>query len=263
MTETREYPVPLTREELLTAAEIAAMLSREIEDKKAVFMAQRSEFRDCIKNLTDELKFQLNKLNLKREVREVTLEIEFNTPEEGKKTIREAETYRLLDVVDMTDDDRENLFAQPAVVLPVADADLLRRRAGTPLWQGNTLNAAIEDGESSAEVCSICNECHSVLHINNDKPVCGICRDKKNKKNFDAIMRLKNYWSSRGSNSPKFRPGFGHGCTPKNRDTTCFRFMLPSGSWGNPVYLAGDYEYKGSQAHAYYQALIEEGWAEG
>ncbi|MBQ7396081.1 MAG: hypothetical protein IJW08_06050 [Lentisphaeria bacterium] len=260
MQEERNYMVPLSRDELLTAAEIAAMLTNAIEEKKAVFIAQRNEFRESIKSLNEELRNQLDKLSSKRELRLVTLDIEYNTPEEGKKTIMDAKTGVVYDIVAMTDEDKENLFAQP---LQNESDDSVRRRRGIPEWQGNPMSAICMEKADAPEVCAVCKECHSVLHIDREKPICGNCRERKNKPNLEAIERLKNYWNSRGSTAPKFRAAFGHGCSSPKRDTTCFRFMLPSGSWGNPVYLAGDYTYTGSQAESYYRELKKEGWAEG
>lgn len=273
MIETREYPVPLTDAELLTAADIVGIISAKIREREDAFAAARKEYQENIKKLKLCMAEQMEKLTTKREVREATLRIEFNKPEEGKKQIFDFTTGELYETADMTDDDWNNLFitAQepPAVVLkaverqPVPDPEEQDRRAGIPAFKGDTMSAALTENETGkpAEVCSVCKECHCVLHINYDKPICGVCLDRKNLKNLKEIdaLKIKNRdYPTRN----RFRAMFGYGCTPQKRDTTCIRFMLPSGSWGNPVYLAGDYEFAGSQAHSFVEDLKGKGWRE-
>lgn len=265
MIEEMEYAVPLTKDELLLSAEIAGKLSLKIQEKEFEFAKIKNEFKQSILDLRTALKEQMSKLESGRETRTEQLRIEYNSPAEGKKQIFSL-SGELYDTVDMTEDDF-NLFSSiqedqtkpAAVVLPVADPEVVRRRSGQPVFIGNTLSAALDEEETTAEVCSVCKECHSVLHINHDKPVCGICRDRMNLKNLEKMDELFRHWAEK-NRQPEFRAQFGYGCSPKKSDTTCVRFMLPSGSWGAPVYLAGDFEYSGSQAQKFLETLFSEGW---
>ena len=111
-------------------------------------------------------------------------------------------------------------------------------------------------------MCAVCHEAHYVLHINNEKPVCDICRERMIDKKMPEVAILEKHWKGRGSNPPLFRADFGYGCSHLRSDTTCFRFMLKSGSWGNHIYAAGDYTFEGSPAFNYYNILVQRGWAE-
>lgn len=275
MIEKMFFPVPLTDKELLTAAHYSGMISKTIAEKEAEFAEIKAKHRESLRELKEALALQMDLLANKKEPREVEVEILFNTPAEGKKTFRDPVTQEVWEIADMTEDDNEDLFVNaeisdteedekeepPASNLPEDDA-VAKRRAGIPMFTGNTMGAALgeEDGNPS-EVCSVCHECHSVLHMAGDKPICGICRDKKNTDNLEKLDELASYWQSKNKR-PSFRVQFGFGCIPVKRDTSCFRFMFESGSWGNPVYLAGDYTYERSQAFAFYKELVTHGWAE-
>lgn len=274
MIEKMDFPVPLTDRELLAAADLSSMISKAIEEKEAVFSDIKHRYKEELGELKEALSFQMKKLIDKTEVRNVEVEILFNTPEEGKKTFRDPKTQDVLQVADMTEDDKENLFVNAEVncskdeedeEIPYPcneDEETKRRRAGIPKFTGNTIGAAMEETKKESEICSVCHECHSVLHISADKPICGVCRDKRNAKNITKFDELAIFWQTQ-KKQPCFRVTFGFGCIPTKRDTTCFRFMLESGSWGNPIYLAGDYAYTGSQSFAFYKELVKHGWREG
>ena len=109
MIETREYPVPLTEAEIRTAGEIAGEILSAIQKREELFAAAKDEYKRNIKELRSALAAQLEKIRTKREVREVELEIFFNSPEKGMKEIYIS--GNLIDTVQMTEDDEQNLFA--------------------------------------------------------------------------------------------------------------------------------------------------------
>ena len=279
MIETREYPVPLTEEELKTAADYVGMIHKSIQEKDAAFEEIRQEYKHSIKELRSGLAAQLEKLSTRREVREVELEILYNSPEKGMKQIFLNSTGTLIDTVEMTADDEQDLFADAESRneeestesgeeeesnlsdSEMRDADLLRRRKGEPAAPGRSLASCWLD-EPEGEVCAVCHEAHYVLHINNEKPVCDICRERMIDKKMPEVAILEKHWKGMGSNPPLFRAAFGYGCSHLRSDTTCFRFMLKSGSWGNHIYAAGDYTFEGSPAFNYYNTLVQRGWAE-
>ena len=278
MIETREYPVPLTDEELKTAADYVGLIHKSIQEKEAAFEEIRQEYKASIKELRSGLAAQLEKLSTRREVREVELEIIFNSPEKGMKQIYLNKTGTLIDTVEMTADDEEDLFAAAesrSDEEPESDKsdssdksdtrmradDEERRRKGEPADPGRGL-ADIWLNEEEGEVCAVCHECHYVLHINNEKPVCDVCREKMINKKLPEVAMLEKHWKGMGSNPPLFRADFGYGCSHLRSDTTCFRFMLKSGSWGNHIYVAGDYTFEGSPAFNYYNTIVQRGWAE-
>ena len=282
MIETREYPVPLTEEELKTAADYVGLIHKSIQEKEAAFEEIRQEYKHSIKELRSGLAAQLEKLSTRREVREVELEILYNSPEKGMKQIFLNATGALIDTVEMTADDEQDLFADAESRSEeestesgeeeesdgaelsdseMRDADLLRRRKGEPAAPGRSLASCWLD-EPEGEVCAVCHEAHYVLHINNEKPVCHICREQLNNKKMPEVAVLEKHWKGRGSNPPLFRADFGYGCSHLRSDTTCFRFMLKSGSWGNHVYMAGDFTFEGSEAFVFYNNLLQRGWAE-
>ena len=139
------------------------------------------------------------------------------------------------------------------------DPEKHRMRSGIPAFTGKTLSDALGEDGDPRETCSVCGACHSVLHINNDKPICELCRSTRNEKNIALLDELEKYFQDRKI-QPKFRAQFGYGCTPDHRDTTCFRLMLQSGSWGAPIYMAGDYAYTFSQAWSFYEELTRRKW---
>ena len=269
------FPVPLTDKELLNAANYSAMITQRIREKEDELSGIKTAYRESIQELKNSLSLQMDLLINKKESREVEVEILFNTPEEGKKTFRDPVTQEVWEIADMTEDDKEDLFVnaevssrqddeddEPIPYPSNEDEETKQRRAGIPKFTGNTMAAALEEEEGTpSEVCSVCHECHSVLHMSSDKPICGVCRDKKNSENILKIDELAKYWQSQ-KKQPAFRVFFGFGCTHKKRDTSCFRFMLESGSWGNPVYLAGDYTYTNSQSFNFYKELTKMGWKE-
>jgi hypothetical protein len=279
MIETREYPVPLTEEELKMVAADVGRVHREIQREEAAFEELRQEYKASIKGLRSGLVVLLEKLSSRREVREVELEILYNSPEKGMKQIFLNSTGALIDTVEMTADDEQDLFADAESRSEeestesgeeeesnlsdseMRDADLLRRRKGEPAAPGRSLASCWLD-EPEGEVCAVCHEAHYVLHINNEKPVCHICREHLNNKKIPEIDVLEKHWKGRGSNPPLFRAEFGNGCSHLRSDTTCFRFMLKSGSWGNHAYMAGDFTFEGSEAFVFYNNLLQRGWAE-
>ena len=239
MIETREYPVPLTDEELKSAAEFVGLIHKRIQDRESAFAEVRQEYKAAIKELRSGLAMQLEKLSTRREVREVELEIVFNSPEKGMKQIYLASTGALIDTVEMTEDDEQDLFASTEEKEPEEehpkeevcdichtnpvhqirengtkvcfgcmlelnipgeddpedkDPDLDRRRMGKPADPARKLGDCLSENGQQNEVCSKCHECHYVLHINNGKPVCGICRAELNIKKISEIDKLMTYW---------------------------------------------------------------------
>lgn len=271
MIETREYPVPLTEAEIRTAGEIAGEILSAIQKREEIFAAAKDEYKRNIKELRSALAAQLEKIRTKREVREVELEIFFNSPEKGMKEIYLS--GNLIDTVQMTEDDEQNLFAdaektnqdtpEGGKILSdseMKDEDFLRRRKGIPADPGVSL-ASVWLNEPDGEECSVCHEAHYVLHINQEKTICAVCREKMNNKKLPEIEALMKHWKTIGEPAPAFfRANFGYGCSHLRSDTTCFRFMLKSGSWGNNIYMAGDYTFEGSEANIFYKNILGDGW---
>lgn len=273
MIEKMFFPVPLTDRELLTTANYSGMLSKTIAEKEAEFAEIKAKHRESLRELKEALVLQMDLLANKKETREVDVEILFNTPEKGKKTFRDPVTEEVWDIADMTEDDNEDLFVNAELnptgevaeeILSdeeIREADTLRCRKGEPANPIKSLADVWLHGPDG-EVCADCNECHYVLHVDNEVPICGICRDKRNNKKMPKIDTLKKYWEGKVSTPPKFRVEFGYGCSHLKSDTSCFRFMLESGSWGNHIYMAGDFKFEGSQAFSFYNNLLKNGWAE-
>ena len=271
MIEIREYPVPLTEAEIRTAGEIAGEILSAIQKREEIFAAAKDEYKRNIKELRSALAAQLEKIRTKREVREVELEIFFNSPEKGMKEIYLS--GNLIDTVQMTEDDEQNLFAdaektnqdtpEGGKILSdseMKDEDFLRRRKGIPADPGVSL-ASVWLDEPDGEECSVCHEAHYVLHINQEKTICAVCREKMNNKKLPEIEALMKHWKTIGEPAPAFfRANFGYGCSHLRSDTTCFRFMLKSGSWGNNIYMAGDYTFEGSEANIFYKNILGDGW---
>ena len=273
MIETREYPVPLTDEELKTTADFVGLIHKSIQDRENAFAEVRQEYKAAIKELRSGLAMQLEKLSTRREIREVELEIVFNSPEKGMKQIYLNSTGQLIDTLEMTEDDEQNLFAdaektnqdtpEGGKILSdseMKDEDFLRRRKGIPADPGVSL-ASVWLNEPDGEECSVCHEAHYVLHINQEKTICAVCREKMNNKKLPEIKALMKHWKTIGEPAPAFfRANFGYGCSHLRSDTTCFRFMLKSGSWGNNIYMAGDYTFEGSEANIFYKNILGDGW---
>ncbi len=259
MTETREYPVPLTEEELKTAAEFVGLIHKSIQEKDAAFGEIRQEYKASIKELRSGLAAQLEKLSTRREVREVELEIVFNSPEKGMKQIFLNSTGALIDTVEMTADDEQDLFAdaesrseeessesgeEESDLLAAAErsadgADDDKRRRGVPFQSGN------------------CHKCKNyetfVFHLYGE-PICLPCLEKRNKPYLDKLADLEGHWSKQ-DRKLEFRVA----CY-RDWDTTVFTFMLPSGAWGNPIAMPGDFECESSQAALFLTSLFLRGF---
>ena len=215
MIETREYPVPLTEAEIRTAGEIAGEILSTIQKREEIFAAAKDEYKRNIKELRSALAAQLEKIRTKREVREVELEIFFNSPEKGMKEIYLS--GNLIDTVQMTEDDEQDLFA------------------GTE--------------ETEPEPEQICDKCgavasgNRVLKLDRDRNLCLICTARANDKKWASVMA----WHKAG-HQVLFRACYWKGVTK-------FTFMGAGHSWGLPVYKAGDYEIEGTDANLFYSAL--------
>ena len=133
MIETREYPVPLTDEELKTAADYVGLIHKRIQEKDAAFEEIRQEYKHSIKELRSGLAAQLEKLSTRREVREVELEILYNSPEKGMTQIFLNATGALIDTVDMTSDDEQDLFTPDGTPLERVTRDIEKRRTAVRL----------------------------------------------------------------------------------------------------------------------------------
>ena len=219
MIETREYPVPLTDEELKTTADFVGLIHKSIQDRENAFAEVRQEYKAAIKELRSGLAMQLEKLSTRREIREVELEIVFNSPEKGMKQIYLNSTGQLIDTLEMTEDDEQDLFA------------------GT------------EEKEPEPE--QICDKCgavasgNRVLKLDRDRNLCLICTARANDKKWAAVMA----WHKAG-HQVLFRACFYRGVTK-------FTFMGAGHSWGQPMYKEGDYQDDGTPAADFYKTLQE------
>ena len=264
MVETREYPVPLTDAELLTAADIVGMISAKIREREEAFAATKKEYQENIKGLKRCMAEQMEKLTTKREVREATLRIEFNSPEEGKKQIFDFTTGELYETCDMTDDDWENIFitAQepPAVVLKAAERQPVPDQSELS-DQSEELEESELSGESekTLDKCSVCGSRANIYHVNYGKKICRKCmlempQEKRVKEMLDSGHPFL------------FRACAGYGNIDENNDTTNFRFIDKSPeaqpkepwktrSWGMGIWRPGDYRKEGSEAYDFYMLL--------
>ena len=194
MIETREYPVPLTDEELKTTADYVGLIHKSIQDRENAFAEVRQEYKAAIKELRSGLAMQLEKLSSRREVREVELEIVFNSPEKGMKQIYLNSTGQLIDTLEMTDEDEQDLFA----------------------------------GTEEAEPEQICDKCgavapgNRVLKLDRDRKLCLICTARANDKKWAAVMA----WHKAG-HQVLFRACYWKGVTK-------FTFMEPVTAGDSP-----------------------------
>ena len=213
MIETREYPVPLTEAEIRTAGEIAGEILSAIQKREEIFAAAKDEYKRNIKELRSALAAQLEKIRTKREVREVELEIFFNSPEKGMKEIYLS--GNLIDTVQMTEDDEQDLFA----------------------------------GTEETEPEQICDKCgavasgNRVLKLDRDRNLCLICTARANDKKWASVMA----WHKAG-HQVLFRACYWKGVTK-------FTFMGAGHSWGQPIYKEGDYQDDGTPAADFYKTL--------
>lgn len=250
MIETREYPVPLTDEELKTAADFVGLIHKSIQDREAAFEEIRQEYKHSIKELRSGLAVQLEKLSTRREVREVELEILYNSPEKGMKQIFLNSTGTLIDTVEMTADDEQDLFA---------DAESREESDGSDgsdeSEEEDRENPAPEGvGETGGAVCHKCRNFERiVVHIGHD-PICLPCLEKRNRKYIAKLDELEAHWKEQ-DRCLEFRA-----ITSESWDTTCFSFMMPSGAWGNPIYCIGDHRKESSEAAIFKQTLVFRGF---
>ena len=256
MIETREYPVPLTEEELKTAAEFVGLIHKRIQEKDAAFEEIRQEYKHSIKELRSGLAAQLEKLSTRREVREVELEILYNSPEKGMKQIFLNSTGALIDTVEMTADDEQDLFA---------DAESREESDGSDgsdeSEEEDRENPAPEGvGETGGAVCSVCGiTSEHLYHINYGKVICYICMLK-----LPQEKRVKELLDS--GHPFSFRASAGFGNVSENNDTTNFRFIDHSPeaapeepwrvrSWGMGIWRPGNFLDEGTPAYEFYQLL--------
>lgn len=256
MIETREYPVPLTEEELRLAGEIVGELHAAIQKREEVFAAAREEYRHNIKELRSGLAVQLEKLSTRREVREVELEIKFNSPEKGMKQIFLNSTGTLIDTVEMTADDEQDLFA-----------DAESRSEEESAESGEEEESDLSDGANLSDddkrrrgvpfQSGICHKCKNyesfVFHLYGE-PICLPCLEKRNKPYLDKLADLEQHCLKQ-DRKLEFRV-----VCYRNWDTTAFTFMLPSGAWGNPIAMPGDFECESSQAALFLTSLFLRGF---
>lgn len=216
----------LTEEELKQESRKLTDLLLEksrLEDAKA---AEAKYYSEQIKDLEAQIEDQIPIVKNNQKERMVTVNVEFNTPEKGFKTSTRMDTEEIISVDPMTESEIQDLFI---------DAE--------------------KSPEPKADICYMCGAINTlngnkILHINHDKQICLSCLAVKNDRNLKKVSD----WEKSG-HQVLFRPAFGFGCTPKNADTTCFRFMGAGHSWGLPVYKAGDYEIEGTDANLFYSSL--------
>ena len=277
MIETKEYLVPLTDAELLTAADIVGMISAKIREKEDAFAAARKEYQENIKNLKRCMAEQMKKLTTKREVREATLRIEFNRPEEGKKQIFDFTTGELYETADMTDDDWQNIFVASEIKNQSEPSDQSKEsepsdqskesepsdqsKESEPSDQLEELEESELSGESekTLDKCSVCGSCANIYHVNYGKTICRKCMFE-----MPQEKRVKEMLDS--GHPFLFRATAGYGNMAQNNDTTNFRFIDKSPeaqpkepwktrSWGMGIWRPGDYRKEGSEAYNFYMLL--------
>ncbi|MBR2510417.1 MAG: hypothetical protein IKB71_11835 [Lentisphaeria bacterium] len=264
MFEEMEYAVPLTEKELLLAAEIAGMISKQITEKELELDKIKRNFRDSIADLRNALRLQLQKMETKTETRFVKLEIKYNQPAEGKKQIF-SESGELYEACDMTDDDWDDLFliAQepPAVVLKAAERQPVpdQSELSDQSEESELSDQSEEESEKTLDECSVCGSRANIYHVNYGKEICRKCmfempQEKRVKEMLDSGHQFL------------FRACAGYGNIEKNNDTTNFRFIDKSPeaqpkepwrtrSWGMGIWRPGDYRKKGSEAYDFYMLL--------
>ena len=254
MIEEMEYPVPLTKEELLLSAEIAGMISKQISEKELEFDKIKRNFRDSIADLRNALRLQLQKMETKKETRFVKLEVKYNQPTEGKKQIF-SESGELYETADMTDDDWNNIF----VASETEESQLSDQ--SEPSDQSEELEESELSGESekTLDECTVCGSRANIYHVNYGKEICRKCmlempQEKRVKEMLDSGHQFL------------FRASVGYGNLKKNNDTTNFRFIDKSPeaqpkepcktrSWGMGIWRPGNYREEGSEAHNFYMLL--------
>lgn len=239
-----DYPVPLSDNELLLAADLAGRISKQIAEKELEFDKIKRNFRDSIADLREALRLQLQKMETKTDTRFVKLEIKYNQPTEGKKQIYSA-SGELYETTDMTEDDWENIFVDSEIKDQSEESELSelseeeKRKKGIPFQSG------------------ICHKCRTyathVFHYY-EKPICADCLEKHNKKYLKNLDDLSEYWKQ-FERKPQFRASFYY-----TWDLTVFTFMLQSGSWGNPIAHPGDFNFESSAASLFLQNLIFRGF---
>ena len=242
-----EYSVPLDDAELLDMARELSETMAVIEDEKEEIKTFCAEHRERIRNLSADAAKLAVCLRTKKESRIINLRVQYDDPAPGTKSMYDADTGRLLEVLDMTDEDREDLFANA------------EQEKGTEETEGT---------EEESAVCEYCGRTlhkEKLYHIDREKIICYPCMDNKYLKNANRIEQVIDE-----EKTILLRANFGYGCRDQFADTTCFRFFIceertdgSHPSWGTPVYLVGDYRQEGTEANEWYNYLLNRGIREG
>lgn len=261
-TETRHLMCRLTEDELETESKTLTILLTEKAHLEIEKSSSNKRFSDLIKAKDVQIEKQIPIVRDREIEREVNVQIEFNVPDPGKKRITRLDTMEIIDECQMTDSECQDLFinqSEPPQDLPAlpAPAEVIDAEEVQSDPSDETSGDA---SEGTCSQCGITGKC--IFHVDREKPLCGVCLDKKNRKNIDKLER-----EIAAKHRILMRPSFGYGCRKDFANTTVFRFMFcdedrsdgKCSSWGTPIYLRGNYQTTGSQAEIYYRSLIEAG----
>ena len=213
------------KEESRKLTDLLLQKGRLEAEKKSV----NQHYSERIKDIDEAIEEQIPIVQYNQKEKTIVFRVEFNSPEPGFKTLFKLDSGEIFEVEKMTESEIQDLF----------------------------INSQEKNGseDKAADICYMCGAINTlngnkILHINHDKQICLVCLAEKNERNLKKVSD----WEKSG-HQVLFRPMFGFGCTPKNADTTCFRFMGAGHSWGLPVYKAGNYEVEGTDANLFYSAL--------
>ena len=111
-TQTAELEIPcrLTNDELEEESIKLTTLITEKAMLEARKKATVKDFNEQIKDLEREIDEQVPIVADRQKKKKVPCEIEYNTPEPGKKTITRISTGETVGVFDMTDDEKQDMF---------------------------------------------------------------------------------------------------------------------------------------------------------
>lgn len=111
MVRTIEYRRPMNSVAIVKAGETAGALNKEIKDAKEDLKEYTDRVKARIKDVEEKLDELLDCLRVKRWPPQMTkVREQYDKPVAGKKTVTVAETGELLEVCDMTEEEKESLF---------------------------------------------------------------------------------------------------------------------------------------------------------
>lgn len=238
--------------------------SREVSSHKEAIKAAKEFYAEKIGEISGLINELLPAVSTGKEKREVYCMVKHNTPEAGFKMVQRQDTLEEWQE-DMTSEEIDNLLlfapspakeeeeGQGSDPDPEEDSEDSSESCGN--YDEEELREE-EIEEESEKICSVCGAINTlngnkIFHIFGDKPVCRYCLEAKKEKGLKNLAG----WSLK---SLIFvRPSFGYGCTEEKSDTTCFRFETKGHSWGNPIYIPGNYKDGGTEAAMFYAELLK------